>query len=57
MSSDSPPYMQQTGELLQAMWTEAGFKVKYGIVDRPVLRARRRSGDYHADSAAGSYRF
>ncbi len=57
MASDSPPYMQQTGELLQAMWSEAGFKVKYSIYDRTVLRAKRRSGEFHADSAAGSYRF
>ena len=57
MANDSWPYMQQTGELLQAMWTEVGFKVKYNIYDSAVLRQKRRSGEFHADSAAGSYRF
>jgi peptide/nickel transport system substrate-binding protein len=51
------PYMQQTGELVQAMWTEVGFKTILNIYDRPVLLQKRRSGDFHADSAAASYRF
>ena len=49
--------MNQTGEILQAMWSEVGFKVKYNIYDGAVLRAKRRSADFHADSAASSYRF
>jgi peptide/nickel transport system substrate-binding protein len=51
------PYMQQTGELVQAMWTEVGFKTIFNIYDRPVLLQKRRSGDFHADSAAAGYRF
>ena len=51
------PLMQQTGELLEAMWSEAGFKVKYNIYDAPVLRANRRKGEFHAESMGGSYRF
>jgi ABC-type transport system substrate-binding protein len=51
------PYMQQTGELVQAMWTEVGFKVNYNIYDYAVLTEKRRSGNFHADSMAASYRF
>ena len=50
-------YMSQTGELLQAMWSEVGFDVNYKIYDAPVLREKRRKREFHADSAAGSYRF
>ena len=57
MANDSWPYMQQTGELVQAMWSEVGFKVSYQIFDAAVLRKRRRAGEFHANSAAGSYRF
>jgi peptide/nickel transport system substrate-binding protein len=57
MANSSWPYMQQTGELLQAMWTEVGFKVKYNIYDTPVLLQKRRDRDFHAESMAGSYRF
>ncbi len=56
-ANSSWPYMQQTGELLQSMWSEVGFKVNYNIYIAPVLRKKRRSGDFHADSMAGSYRF
>jgi peptide/nickel transport system substrate-binding protein len=56
-ANNSYPYMQQTGELVQAMWTEVGFKVNYNIYDEAVLREKRRSGDFHADSMAASYRF
>lgn len=57
MANDSWPYMQQTGELLQAMWSEVGFKVNYNIYDNAVLQQKRKEGNYHADSMAGSYRF
>ncbi|PON19551.1 hypothetical protein C2W62_02070 [Candidatus Entotheonella serta] len=57
MANDSWPYMQQTGELLQAMWTEVGFKVNYNIYDSAVLRQKRKEGSFHAESMAGSYRF
>ena len=57
VANDSWPYMQQTGELLQAMWTEVGFKVNYNIYDSAVLLQKKRSGEFHADSQANSYRF
>ncbi|WP_089936220.1 ABC transporter substrate-binding protein [Candidatus Entotheonella palauensis] len=57
MANDSWPYMQQTGELLQAMWSEVGFKVNYNIFDSAVLRQKRKAGEFHAESMAGSYRF
>jgi ABC-type transport system substrate-binding protein len=57
MANDSWPYMQQTGELVQAMWTEAGFKVNYNIFDAAVLQQKRKEGSFHADSMAASYRF
>lgn len=56
-AQDAWPYMQQTGELVQAMWTEVGFKVNFSIYDAPVLRQNRRSGNFHAESMAASYRF
>jgi peptide/nickel transport system substrate-binding protein len=57
MSANTPPYMQQTAELLEAMWSAVGFKIKYNLMDRAVTQQKRRSGDFHAESAAGSYRF
>jgi peptide/nickel transport system substrate-binding protein len=57
MANASWPYMQQTGELLQAMWSEAGFKVSFNIYDAAVLLQKNRSGDFHAESKAGAYRF
>jgi peptide/nickel transport system substrate-binding protein len=56
-SLQSFPYMQQTGELLQAMWTDVGFKVHHHIYELPVLRQKRRDRDFDAESTAGSYRF
>ncbi len=52
-----PPYQPPTGELVEAMWSEAGFKVNYSIVGAAVRQKMLRSGDFHADSAAASYRF
>lgn len=57
MANDAQPYMQQTGELLQAMWTEVGFKVNYSIFDNAILRQQRKDGAFHAESIGGSYRF
>lgn len=57
MANDSWPYMQQTGEMLQNMWSEVGFKVNYNIFDSAVLRQKRKAGEFHAESMAGSYRF
>jgi ABC-type transport system substrate-binding protein len=56
-AENSWPYMQQTGELVQAMWTEVGFKVNYSMYDLAVLLQKRRAGEFHADSMAASYRF
>ncbi len=53
----SYPYMKQTGELLQAMWSEAGLKVIHHSYDSAVLRKKRRDRDFHAATAAASYRF
>ena len=56
-SSIAYPYMQQTGELLQAMWSEVGFKVMHNMYERPVLRQKRRERDFHATLGGASYRF
>ncbi len=56
-SSASYPYLRQTGDLLQAMWSEVGFKVTHSILGAPVLRKKRRARDFHAAPAAASYRF
>ena len=53
----TPPYMQQTAELVQAMWTEVGFKVRFNIYDEVALNQKRRERDFHADSTAASYRW
>jgi peptide/nickel transport system substrate-binding protein len=50
-------YMKQTGELLQAMWNEVGFRVRHSILDSATLKKKRRDRDFHAESAAASYRF
>ncbi len=57
MANNSWPYMQQTGELVEAMWTELGFKVKYNIYDSAVILQKRKAGAFHAESEASSYRF
>jgi peptide/nickel transport system substrate-binding protein len=51
------PYMSQTAEMVQAMWTEVGFKVIHNVYDEPVLRDKRRERDFDAESTGGSYRF
>ena len=53
----TPPYMQQTAELVQAMWTEVGFKVRFNLYDEVALMQKRRERDFHADSTAASYRW
>jgi len=54
---DSPPYMQQTAELLHNMWSGVGFKVNYSVLDSVVHRQKRKAGEFDVDCAAGSYRF
>ena len=56
-SLNSFPYMQQTAELIQAMWSEVGFKVALNFYDSPVLNQKRRERDFHADSTSASYRW
>ena len=56
-SNNAYPLMQQTAELLEAMWSSVGFKVKLDISDAAVLRQKRRAGDFDAESMGGSYRF
>jgi len=53
----TPPYMQQTAELVQAMWAEVGFKVRFNLYDEVALNHKRRERDFHADSTAASYRW
>jgi peptide/nickel transport system substrate-binding protein len=53
----TPPYMQQTAELVQAMWTEVGFKVRFNIYDEVALNQKRRERAFDADSTAASYRW
>jgi len=53
----TPPYMQQTAELVQAMWAEVGFKVRFNLYDEVALNQNRRERTFHADSTAASYRW
>ena len=53
----TPPYMQQTAELVQAMWTEVGFKVQFNLYDEVALNQKRREREFHADCTAASYRW
>jgi len=56
-SLNSFPYLQQTAELVQHMWSEVGFKVALHLYEEPVLNQKRRDRDFHADSSAASYRW
>jgi peptide/nickel transport system substrate-binding protein len=49
-------YMNQTGELVHAMWSEVGFKVNYEIHPEAVIREKYRKGEFDAESTASSYR-
>jgi peptide/nickel transport system substrate-binding protein len=51
------PYLQQTAELAQHMWSEVGFKVTLHLYETSVLNQKRRERDFHAESTAGSYRW
>jgi ABC-type transport system substrate-binding protein len=57
VTSNAPYTWQTTGELVQAMWTEVGFKVTYNVHDAAVWWHKLRAGDFHATTAGGSYRF
>jgi peptide/nickel transport system substrate-binding protein len=54
---NSFPYLQQTAELVQHMWSEVGFKATLNLYEEPVLNQKRRDRDFHADSTSGSYRW
>ena len=54
---NAPNRHHRAGELIQAMWSEVGFKVAYNIYEVGVYHQKIRSGDFHAISSGGSYRF
>lgn len=56
-SLSSYPYLQQTAELVQNMWSEVGFKVALNLYEQPVLIQKRRDRDFHADSTGAAYRW
>jgi peptide/nickel transport system substrate-binding protein len=56
-ADDAFPYLQHTATILQAMWTEVGFKVHLDLYSAPILRQKRRARDFHAEVTAASYRF
>ena len=56
-SLNSFPYTQQTAELVQAMWSEVGFKIVFNLYEEPVLAQKRRDRDFHAESTSASYRW
>jgi len=51
------PYLQHTAELIQAMWSEIGFKVAVHLHETTVLNQKRRDRDFHAESTSASYRW
>ncbi|MGE3540306.1 MAG: ABC transporter substrate-binding protein [Candidatus Tectimicrobiota bacterium] len=56
-SLTSYPYLHQTAELIQAMWSEVGLKVTLNLYEEPVLNQKRRERDFHVDASSGSYRW
>src|SRR5215470_231183 len=57
IASNSYPYLQHTAELVQAMWSEVGFKVAVQLFETTVLNQKRRDRDFHAESFSGAYRW
>ncbi|GIX49446.1 MAG: ABC transporter substrate-binding protein [Candidatus Tectimicrobiota bacterium] len=51
------PYLRQIGDLVQAMWSEVGFRVQHVVDEAPVLAQRRRQRAFHAEASSASYRF
>ena len=51
------PYLQHTAELVQSMWSEAGFKVALHLYDTTVLNQKRRERNFHVESTSGAYRW
>ena len=56
-TEDAFPYLQHTGTIIQAMWTEVGLKVKLDLYSAPILRQKRRAREFHAEVTSASYRF
>ena len=56
-ASNSYPYLQHTAELVQAMWSEVGFKVAVHLYETTVLNQKRHERDFHAESTSGAYRW
>jgi peptide/nickel transport system substrate-binding protein len=56
IANDSFPYMQQSGELVQAMLKDAGFNVVFEVHPTPVLLDKQTKGTFDLDSSANSYR-
>jgi peptide/nickel transport system substrate-binding protein len=51
------PYMSQTAELVQAMWSEVGLTVSVQLHDEAVLTRKRQKREFHAESMGASYRW
>src|SRR6266853_2126100 len=49
-SLSSYPYLQQTAELVQHMWSEVGFKVALNLYEQTVLLQTQRDRDFNVDS-------
>ena len=50
-------YLQHMAELVQAMWSEVGFKAMIHLYEDTVLYKKRRDRDFHADVTSSSYRW
>lgn len=57
VARDTYEYMRNSGELVHAMLTDAGFAATNEVFDNPVLRKKYDKADYGIDSTASSYRF
>jgi peptide/nickel transport system substrate-binding protein len=51
------PYLSHTADLVQAMWSEVGFKVSVHLHGDPVLLRKRQQREFHAESMSASYRW
>ena len=54
---NAPQHFPETGEMIQAMLTEVGFKVAYNVYDWAVYGKKIRAGEFHVTNSGGSYRF
>ena len=51
------PIYSTIAELVQAMWSEVGFKAMIHLYEDTVLYKKRRDRDFHADVTSSSYRW